>query len=114
MLEAEEKNQETSIPWQPCTLLEEVCEFLGNAGWPLSDACHVESVQCPDDFAYYKFKLFRGLWRESPCCPVLMRDICLEAMYFCPSFPLLSPFAEVHRTGFLGKLFCLYFWMEKV
>lgn len=23
----------------------------------LSDACHVENVQWPDDFAYYKFKL---------------------------------------------------------
>lgn len=114
VLEAEEKNRETSILWQPCTHLEEVCEFLGNARWPLSDACHVENVQWPDDFANYKFKLFRGLWRESPCCTVSVRHICLESMYFCAFFPLLSPVAEVHPAGLLGKSFCLYFWVEKV
>ena len=79
----------------------------------LSDACHVENAQWPDDFVYYKFKLFGGLWRGSPCCTVLMRDICLESMYFCPSFPLLALGCRSTPNSFLGKSFCLYFWMEK-
>lgn len=83
--------------------------YLGNVGWPLSGACCIENVQWPDDFEYYKYQFFRILWRGSPCCTVLMSDVSLDSMYFCPSFLLFAPITEVHLTGLFGKPFCLFF-----